>query len=429
MAVQQDAVVTNTVVIGGGHAGISMSVVLKARGIQHVVLEKARTLEQWRSNRWDSFKLNTTVDYSLIYGQKPDPENGFSGKQESLKPAKMLGFWEAYIQETGVKVREHTEVVSVDDGDNESVRYVVSVESQDGGPTTYHARNVIACSGTYQKPRIPEELATKIPAHIKQVRVGTYKNIDDSLNDGGVLVVGGGQTGFQIGEEIVRSGRKVVVCTSMVPGSLRSYRGEDIFYWMDRIGFLSMPIQALSVPEMRFNRIPVTGNDHAISPHSMAREGAILVGSLEKVEGDELQFKDNLKEHVRFCDESYSTLAPRIEGYLEKTGTAGEYPPPEKEPEWEPHEPLLNDSPILKMNMNDEGITNVFWATGWGADFSFLKCGNLVDEMGPAGRPLTCDASKPGFFYLGFPWLRTLNSANIQGHHADALYIADQLTE
>eukprot|EP01134_Creolimax_fragrantissima_P002901 CFRG2901T1 len=426
----------NTVIIGGGHAGLSMSAVLLEQRRDHVVLEKGRCLEQWRSKRWDSFMMNTPIDYSLLYGQKPNPDNGFDGKQ-ILPLEKILPFWEGYIKSLDIKIREYTEVVSIEEialndcSVGNSARYVVTVRSDDGGPITYTTTNIITCCGNYHRPSIPNHLASVFPKYIKQLRVGTYKNPDDSLAMGGVLIVGGGQTGFQFAEEIVKSGRKVIMATSKVPGTPRFYRGEDTYYWLERIGMMSMPRSALQKEDTRYTTIPLISSDHAISHHSLARLGVRLVGTLESVshsnDSVKVTFKDNLQEHIAFCEETYMILPQLVEEWIGKMGTVGDYPPAELESAWAPYAPLIEEKAPLHMDLGKQGITNVLWATGWKPDFSFIHVKGLKESFGRTGRPLTCESSKPGFFYLGFPWLRGLNSANIQGHHADALYIARQL--
>jgi len=310
-----------------------MSAVLKEAGKEHVVLEKGRVLEQWRSKRWDSFKLNTPVQYSVIYGQKPNKEAGFPPERMSIPRAEYVEFWLKYVKDAGLQVREGTEATSVTRDSNGKI--VVVVKSEDGGPESYVCSNLINCCGNYQLPRVPA-FAQHIPSSINQLQIGEYTN-PAALKDGAVLVVGGGQAGVQLAEEIIQAGKKVFLATSFVPGSVRSYRGEDIFFWMERIGFLGTTPVQLPAPAMRFGRIPITGNDHAISHHSLARAGATLFGKLEGVseDGKTATFVPELKKNVGFAMETYAQLPAMIEGWIQAQGKEAEYPAPVAEPEWE----------------------------------------------------------------------------------------------
>lgn len=411
----------DTVVIGGGHAGLCMSYVLQQEGREHIVLEKARPLEQWRSARWDSFMLNTPLAYSRLIGQ----QDGLPGEKMSIPLAKSVGLWDAHINACEFPIREQTEVVSVEqsaDGD-----LIVEVKSGDGGASEYKARNVVAAPGNYQVARIPS-YASNLKPEIQQLRVGTYTN-PDAVADGAILVVGGGQTGMQIGEELLQAGRRVFIATSKVKGSPRSYRGEDVFFWMDRIGLLTMPPEALPDPNMKYDRVPLVGNDHPISHHSLARMGATFLGRLNGISSDgaSATFNDKLQEYIAFAQEGYEFLASLIEDWIANRGNAIDYPPPTPEPEWEPHQPLLDYVAPVNLDLDENDVRSVLWCTGWGADLTWLKMPAARDELGPHGRPESCDTQVPGFFWLGFHWLRFLNSANVAGFHHDAPYIASRL--
>jgi putative flavoprotein involved in K+ transport len=292
----------DTVVIGAGHAGLCMSYVLKEKGREHVVLEKKRALEQWRSYRWDSFMMNTPQAYHRMIGQN----DKVSDDQMSLPLEKTISSWDEHIKTNKFPIRENTQVTSVKQ--NEDGEFLVAVESEEKGPGSYLAKNVIAAPGNYQKANIPE-YAENLNPDIQQLRVGTYTNPDD-IQEGAILVVGGGQTGVQIGEELLDAGRKVFIATSKVKGSLRSYRGEDIFFWLDRTGLLTLPKEALPDPNMKYDRLPIAGNNHPISHFSLARKGAVLLGGLEgiTIDGTKATFKDNLKENIEFALGGYRFL-------------------------------------------------------------------------------------------------------------------------
>lgn len=246
----------DTVVIGGGQAGLCMSYVLQEGGCKHVVLEKKRALEQWRSARWDSFMMNTPLAYSRILGQKDSLPDDLM----SIPLEKNIELWDDCIKQRKFPIREQVEVISVKQ--DETGNLVVRVQSDQSGPQVYKAKNVIAAPGNYQIPNMPE-CASNLGPDIQQLRVGTYTN-PSAIRDGAILVVGGGQTGMQLAEVLLQASRKVIVATSRVKGSIRSYREEDVFCWMDRIGLLTMPKEALPDPNMKYDRIPIAGNDHHI---------------------------------------------------------------------------------------------------------------------------------------------------------------------
>ena len=414
-----DKTTIDTVVIGGGQAGLCMSYVLQEERRAHVVLEKQRALEQWRSARWDSFMMNTPIAYSRIMGQ----HDGLPDEQMSLPLEQSIKMWDDCIQERQFPIREQTEVVSVKQDDDGSL--LVSVKSDDHGPNEYRAKNVVAAPGNYQIANIPA-YANNLSSDIQQLRVGTYTNPDD-IQDGAILVVGSGQTGLQLGEELLKAGRRVYIATSKVKGSVRSYRGEDVFFWLDRTGMLAMPKEALPNPNMKYDRIPFTGNDHPISLYSLARMGATFLGGLTDIsdDGATAKFNGNLQENIRFAQGGYDFLINAIEGWISESGN--EYLPPVPEAEWEPHQPLLDYKAPVTLNLKEHNITSVLWATGWNADLSWLQIDSVRRELGPHGRPESCDTSVPGFFWLGFHWLRFLNSGNGAGFHHDAPYIGSKL--
>lgn len=418
---RNEVCIIDTVIIGGGHAGLCMSYVLKEKGREHVVLEKKHVLEQWRSYRWDSFMMNTPQAYHRMIGQKDE----ISDNQMSLPLQKTLASWDDHINANKLPIREHTEVISVIQ--NEDGKFLVTIKSEGNGPDSYIAKNVIAAPGNYQKPNIPE-YATNLSPNIQQLRVGNYSN-PKAIQDGAILIVGSGQTGIQLGEELLMAGRKIFIATSKVPGSVRSYRGEDVFFWLDRTGMLTLPKEVLPDPNMRYDRIPFTGNNHPISYYSLTRKGATLLGRLSNIskDGTIATFNDNLQENIAFAQGGYDFLINAIEGWISESGKTNEFPAPVKEPEWEPHQPLLENKAPDMLNLQENNITTVLWATGWKADLNWLNIDTIRQELGPHGRPESCETSVPGFFWLGFHWLRFLNSGNVAGFHHDAPYIASKM--
>ncbi|MGI5170838.1 NAD(P)-binding domain-containing protein [Spirillospora sp. CA-253888] len=412
----------DTVVIGGGHAGLCMSDVLQHEGREHVVLEKARTLEQWRSCRWDSFRTNSPIAYSRLSWQVdevPDTRRG-------IPLHEMLRLWDECIRHRRFPIREWSRVASVTR--TESGRFSVQVEC-DRGPRRYDALNVVAAPGSYQIPRIPD-FAKYLSPEVQQLRVGTYTN-PSAIQDGAILVVGGGQTGMQLSEELADAGREVYLATSRVRGTPRDHRGEDIMFWLDRIGVLTAPREECGYPEDRADRMPIVGHDHPISHHGLARRGVRLLGRLEDVsrDGAIATFRDDLQSNVMFAQQGYQKLVERIEKWIaDADPTMRErYPEPTTEPEWEPHPPLLASAPPTNLLLREHGIRAVLWATGWFTDLSWLHIDEVRRCLDSRGFPVACETAVDGFYWLGFDGLRTCASGTVPGFPLDAAHIATRL--
>jgi putative flavoprotein involved in K+ transport len=412
----------DTIVIGAGQAGLCMSYALQCARREHIVLEQARALEQWRSARWDSFKINSPIAYSRLMGQRdslPDRQRGIP-LQETLR------LWDECVAQRDFPIHEKSKVVAVERTPDEVFR--VHVERATGSHI-YLAKNVIAAPGNYQFPRIPT-CAGKLGPDIEQLRVGTYTN-PSAVRSGAVLVVGGGQTGVQLSEELAQAGRRVYLATSRVKGTPRSYRGEDIMFWLDRTGLLATPRDELTNPEERFDRLPIVGPDHPISHHFLARMGVTLLGRLRDIsaDGERALFENNLHDNILFAQEGYDELIGHIEDWLTQQNEAirSKFPEHAAEPEWAPHQPLTASNPPQELNLQQFGIRTVIWATGWRADLSWLLIDDVVRALDVNGLPQACDTPVDGFFWLGFHWLRTRTSGNGAGFHLDAPYIASRL--
>lgn len=412
----------DTVVIGGGQAGLCMSYVLQREGREHVVLEKGRALEQWRSARWDSFKINSPIAYSRLMGQT----DGLPDTQRGIPVNEMIRMWDECIAQRRFPIREQSKVLSAER--TEEGRFSIRVES-DRGPQRYDALNVVAAPGNYQIAKIPS-FAEYLGAEVQQLRIGTYTN-SSAIQDGAILVVGGGQTGVQLSEDLAAAGRRVYLATSKVKGTPRSYRGEDIMFWLDRIGLLTTPKEELKCPMERYDRMPIIGHDHPISHHSLARLGVTLLGRLRDVakDGTTAMFRDDLHANIAFAQQGYEELIDLIEDWIVSADATvrARYPIPITEPSWQPHPPLLASIPPASLNLREHGIRAVVWATGWRADLSWLQIDEVRQALDPFGLPEACVTPVDGFYWLGFHWLRISTSGNVAGFHLDAPYVATRL--
>lgn len=410
----------DTLIIGAGHAGLCMSYVLQQENRAHVVLEKNTKLYQWKTHRWDSFKLNTPLGYSRILGQN----DGQPDNRTSIPLSENIEMWENTIKQYDFPIKEHCEVISVSKESDGS--FLVVFKENNLNESSYVARNIIAACGFFHNTKIPH-FSRNLSSNIKQLDVKSYKNPEQL--EGSVLVVGSGQSGIQIGEEIALSGRNVYMATSAVGGTIRSYRGEDAFFWLDRIKMLTMPTESLPNINMRYNKNAFTGNDHPISYYSLFKNGVNLLGRLENIdtEGKFAFFKNNLQENITTAQQKYDGLIESIEAWILKENKAEEYLPISQELEWIPDKNLLDYSAPNVLDLKKHNIQTIIWTTGWTADFNWLKIPSVIENLGSRNLPETYNTPIPGFFWLGFPWLRTLSSANVGGFGDDAKAIAKLL--
>jgi putative flavoprotein involved in K+ transport len=395
----------DTVVIGGGQAGLAMSAVLRERGRDHVVVERHRVGERWRSERWDSLRFqfpnwSVTLPGHRYAGADPD---GFASAAEI---ARLI---EGYA--TPAPVREHTEVLSVD-RDDDGFRVVTN-----GDPLL--ARDIVVATGPFQRPRVPR-FASDLPAHIMQTDPTRYRN-PDSLPPGSVLVVGAGASGIQISEELVAAGRTVILATSRHRRVPRRFRGRDAYWWLERMGRFEQTIDTF--PDRRWPpSTAVTGvnGGHDIDLRSLASAGARIAGSMTGAAGGRALFARNANDILDEADAAYVSfidtaraLAPTIE------------------------EPLGDDDAIVPtrtpvpevdaINFVPERISGIIWATGYKYDYRWLH----VDVIDTGGRPVQRRGvtSVPGLFFLGLHWMHTFKSGLLSGVGTDARFIADRLDD
>jgi putative flavoprotein involved in K+ transport len=401
--------VVDVVVVGAGQAGLAASFHLARAGIDHVVLERGSVGESWRSQRWDSFYLNTPNWSNALPGAPflSEAPDAFA------PPDDLLSFFEGYVRSFGLPVRTNCSVTSLErrpGGDYELVTEAGTVVS----------RTVILATGSMSRPRIPV-MARHLPNDIISLAAGTYRN-PAVLPEGAVLVVGSGQSGCQIAEDLLGGGRRVYLSTSRVGRIPRSYRGRDILVWMRETGILDVGLEELEDPATQFAAQPqVSGTDggHTVSLQSLARDGATLLGRVLGVEGSVLELGDDLLECIAFADEGAAKMREDIDAFIEEA----EIDAPEAEPD--PGEPPLPDlqgsDEWRSLDLREAGITSIVWCTGFDADWSWVK----VDVFDEWGRPrhLGGVSESPGLYFLGFPWLSKRKSGILYGVGEDAARI------
>jgi len=400
----------HTLVVGGGQAGLAMSYCLGQRGIEHQVLEKTPHLgHAWRDERWDSFTLVTPNWTWRLPGDEyagPDP-NGFMPRSE------IVARLEQYAQRNAMPVRCGVTVTEV----RPRAAGGFEVDTSDG-PLT--ARCVVMAAGLFQRPKRPAG-ADGLPAGIAQLHSTQYRR-PDALPPGAVLVVGSGQSGCQITEELYQAGRTVYQSTSTAGRVPRRFRGVDTFVWMEKTGFMHRTPDKLESPAGRFKANPhVTGKDggHNLNLHQFARDGVRLLGRLKGADDGRVHLAPDLHANLAKADEFEAELVKGLNEYIAK---AGEDAPEETLP-------ALRDGYAVEapteLNLAEAGITSIIWAAGYLWDFSLVRA-DIFDEY---RYPIHRDGATavPGLYFLGLPFLRSQGSGLFYGVGVDAALVAEHI--
>ena len=399
------------VVVGGGQAGLSLSYYLAQRGIEHLVLEKSEAMHTWSSQRWDTFCLVTPNWQCQLPGHAydgPDPD-GF------MKKGEILDYLAAFRRKVDAPLREGVAVTRVARRPDGGFDIVTSEGS-------FTADQVVAASGGYHVPIVPR-FAERLPGSILQVHSAQYRN-PQSLPQGAVLVVGSGQSGAQIAEDLHLAGRKVHLAIGNAPRCARFYRGRDVVTWLADMGYYEMPVDHHPLKEgVRDNTNHyVTGRDGGrdIDLRKFAREGMQLYGALKDLEGETLTFGRNLRTSLDEADRIYNGINASIDKYIAQAGI--EAPPPSTYmPVWEPaEEPAALD-------LKAAGISAIVWCIGFQPDFRWLD----APVFNGAGHPQHRRGvtNEPGVYFLGLPWLHTWGSGRFSGIARDALHLAGRIEE
>jgi putative flavoprotein involved in K+ transport len=402
----------DAVVVGGGQAGLGVSRELSVRGVDHVVLERGRVGETWRSQRWESFVLNTPLWMNRLPGSpevEGDPTRFPSGVE-------FVATLEWYARFHGLPVLEHVEVLAVEQG---AGTYLVKTSV-----AIYRSRSLIVAAGIQRAPKCPA-VARDLSAAGEQLHSAAYRS-PEALEPGAVLVVGSGQSGCQIAEELLEAGRRVYLATSRVGRLPRRYRGRDTLAWRCDMGFYDQTAESLDDFEPVRAPIPIaTGvrGGHTLSLQQFARDGAVLLGHLDAVTGIRLRFAADLAEHVRFGDEFAAETRSMIDAYIQQERI--DAPPAEEDPIEAP-EPRLGVDPVRELDLRAAGIRTVIWATGFGGEFDWLPPA-MRNRSGAPAHTIGIGHSR-GFYVLGFPWTSKRKSGIVYGVEEDATRIAAHVT-
>jgi cation diffusion facilitator CzcD-associated flavoprotein CzcO len=397
------------VVVGAGQAGLAVSFELSALGIEHVVLEKARVGETWR-NRWDSFCL-VTPNWTMSLPGAPyrgdDPE-GFVPRDEIVR------YLEGYASSFGAPVHEGVAVDSLESAHNGGFMLRTSAGDMPAGA-------VVVCTGAYQRPHRPQG-AADFPPGVLVIDPDGYKN-PASLPPGKVLVVGSGQTGCQLAEELHESGRDVFIACGRAPWSPRRAEGRDIVTWANETTFFEMPLSALPSPAARLAarlaaNAQTSGRDggHDLHYRTLQAMGVTLLGHLAGVEGNRAYFSDDLAESVAFGDARYADLRQLFAAQLPAKGL--------KVPEL-PEPTAFHAEPPLELDL--EGFGAVIFTSGFRPDYERWVRFPAFDALGFPLADNGTSTAVPGLFFCGVHFLRKRKSALLFGVGEDAALVAQSL--
>ena len=398
-----------TIIIGGGQAGLATSYCLKQYGHEHVSPEKAdRPGSAWR-NRWDSFSLvtpNWMIDLPGAPYQGDDPD-GFLDREE------IIAYIEAYSQRYNLPIRYNTGVTAVEPS---QAGFLVRTDQGD-----FTSDNVVIAVGFYQQRKTPG-FSINCPPWINQIHSSEYKN-PGTLPDGAVLVVGSAQSGSQIAEELNENGRKVYLSVSTTGRFPRRYRGKDAAVWMERLGYFNRTVDQLPSSQARFAASAHgTGKNggHTINMHQFARDGIVLLGRVQHVEENHAYLAPDLKENLAKADQFEREFVQEIDQYIQENGLDS---PEEALPDLDDG---FKAEVMRELNLQSAGIRTIIWATGYRCDFSWIKF-PVFDKIGlPVHKRGVTEW--PGLYFIGMPFLHSGKSGLLYGTAEDATYIASRLT-
>lgn len=400
----------DTIVIGGGQAGLAMSRCLRDRGLEHVVLERGRVAERWRSERWDSLRLLTPNWQSRLPGYR------YAGSEPDsyMTMPEVVAYLAGYARSFDAPVEEGASVGSVEPV---AGGYRVATER-----ASFEARSVVIATGYCDVPFVPS-LATQLPPDVVQVVPTRYRNPGE-LPEGGVLVVGASASGVQLADEIHASGRPVTLAVGRHTRLPRRYRGRDILLWLDTMGLLDETGHEVYDLELsrRQPSLQLVGRpDHAtLDLPLLERRGVRLVGRAIAVDGAVVSFADDLVAHTAGADARLARLLQRIDAFVAAAGLDAEVGAPE------PFQPFLWPAPAPEaIDLRAEGIRSVVWATGFRRHYPWLRV-PVLDERGEL-RHAGGVTPAPGLYALGLGFQRRRKSTLIDGVGDDARELADHI--
>ena len=406
----------DVIIVGAGYSGLCASYHLKKYGLEHIIFERGKIGESWRSQRWDSFRFNSTNKLNILPGEKEANDPDLFGMVPQF-----VSSLEQYVTKHQMPVAENSKVISIE---KPGEFFQVTVLS-DNNLQKHFSKQVLIASGAANESKVPS-MAKNISTDFKQLHTSEYKN-PNQIPAGAVLVVGGAQSGIQITEDLLNAGRKVYLSTSKVGRIPRWYRGKDIFYWVMDAKFYDVKAEDIDDPDLLNLKPPhVSGTGtgrHSLSLQSLAKQGAVILGKLDSVDQCNVFFQLNAAEHVRFADEFSQKIKKMIDDHINDNNLSA--PAPHYDEADIPDVNASCASPVTALNLKDNDINTIIWSTGFNADYSYIKlpvfdgAGKLKHKDGIPGFP--------GIYFLGYPWLRSRKSPILFGIIADVEFVADTI--
>ena len=400
----------DTLVVGAGQAGVAMSEHLGRLGVSHLVLERNRIAEAWRTGRWDSLVANGPAWHDRFPGLEFDglDADAFAGKDQ------VADYFETYARKINAPIRTGVEVLKVERNEG---RPGFTVHTSQG---VIEANQVVVATGPFQRPVIPP-IAPQLVG-IEQLHSADYRN-PQQLPEGGVLVVGAGSSGVQIADELQRAGKQVYLSVGAHDRPPRAYRNRDFCWWLGVLGLWDAEgVQ----PGKEHVTIAVSGarGGHTVDFRKLAHQGITLVGLTRAFDQAVVSFESNLAENIARGDENYLALLDAADAYIARNGLDL---PEEPEARRMLADPQCLTQPILELDLVTAGVTSIIWATGYSVDYSWLQ----VDAFKADGKPQHQRgvSSEPGIYFVGLPWLSRRGSAFIWGVWHDARHIAEHIVK
>lgn len=393
----------NTLVIGGGQAGIATSAHLTQMRVPHLVLERARIAERWRSERWESLVANGPAwhdRFPAMEFEGFDPD-AFAGKD------RVAAYFEAFAARINAPVRCGVEVVAL-----HRTASGFRAQTRDG---VIEAQQVVVATGPFPKPLIPDMVPAQ--AGLMQLHSSGYKS-PSQLPAGAVLVVGAGSSGAQIAEELQRSERQVFLSVGPHDRPPRRYRGQDFVWWLGKLGKWDAKAKE---PGTEHVTIAVSGayGGQTMDFRRLAAQGVVLLGRANGFADGAVTVNDDLGQNIARGDANYLSVLDEADAYAAAHGLS--LP---DDPEARVFAPLPDcvTQPVLSLDLAAQGVTSIVWATGYALDYGWVK----IDAFDAQGRPVHTEGVSPvpGLYFVGLPWLSCRGSAFIWGAWRDAERLA-----
>ena len=396
-----------TLVIGGGQSGLAMSEHLGGRGQPHLVLERHRIAERWRSERWDSLVANGPAWHDRF------PSRAFAGDPDGFATRdQIVDYFVGFAEQIEAPIRCGVEVTALR---AKSGGAGFLAETTEGA---IEATHVVVATGPFQRPLIPSIVAPQ--AGIEQIHSARYRH-PSQLPDGAVLVVGAGSSGAQIADELAHAGRSVYLSVGPHNRPPRRYRGRDFVYWLGVLG--EWDAKGVT-PGTEHVTIAVSGahGGHTVDFRDLAARGITLLGSAKSYQHGVMDFFPDLARNLARGDANYLSVLDDADAYVARNGLDLPQEPEARQVRPDPH--CVTD-PILQLSLAGAGITSIVWATGYAFDFGWIN----IDAFDDKGRPVHQRgiSAVPGLYFLGLPWLSRRASPFIWGVWHDARFLADHI--